>query len=106
MSKIHKLSQSELEIFILEHLKEELSVFAKKGSSLEGLGPETQFMGPNGLFDSIRLTHFIITLELKLSKKLGRNVSLTSGVSILSKKNPFRNVRSLVQYLLDTECIY
>lgn len=68
--------------------------------------PETRLYGAEGAFDSLALVSLIADIEGNISEKLGKDIVLADERAISQKRSPFRNIRSLAEYikkLLDEE---
>lgn len=56
--------------------------------------------GNGGLFDSLGLIRFTLSVEQKIGKLVGRNVSLLDTSVFLKNENPFSDVSSFLSYIL------
>ena len=63
------------------------------------LQEETHLFGRNSKLDSLGLVTLIIDIEQKLAEELATEVSLTDEKAMSQARSPFRDVRSLVDYI-------
>lgn len=67
------------------------------------LKEETRLFGRKSELDSLGLVTLIVDIEQRLADKLGVEVSLTDEKAMLQARSPFRDVRSLVDYICSLE---
>ena len=60
---------------------------------------ETTLYGNSNALTSLQLVNFIAMLEEKLETKLGKRVTVVSEKAMSQKNSPFRNIKSLVDYI-------
>ncbi len=63
-------------------------------------GNGTALYGSNGVFDSLELVGFLITVEEAVQDNIGSTISLISEKAVSMKRSPFRNVETLTHYVL------
>ncbi|WP_208246086.1 hypothetical protein WGT02_32095 (plasmid) [Rhizobium sp. T1470] len=57
--------------------------------------------GDSGVFDSMGLVNFLVLVEEKLDDKFNLVLSLTSERAVSRRISPFRNIVSLVDFILE-----
>jgi hypothetical protein len=62
---------------------------------------EIYLYGQQGVFDSLQLVDFVVILEEKVAERIGAVVSIVSPKAVSRKANPFRQVSSLVDYVIE-----
>lgn len=75
-----------------------------KDDALE-LKEDTRLLGRQSKLDSLGLVTLIIDIEQRLADELGLEVSLTDEKAMSQTRSPFRDVRSLVDYICSLEGI-
>ncbi|MCK4403270.1 MAG: acyl carrier protein [Dehalococcoidia bacterium] len=73
-----------------------------KDDKLE-LEEETHLFGRESKLDSLGLVTLIIDIEQSLVEELGLEVSLTDEKAMSQERSPFRDVKSLVDYICSLE---
>ena len=61
---------------------------------------ETDIYGGDSPLDSTSVVSLVVDLEMKLADDLGLVVSLTDERAVSQKTSPFRNVKSIVDYIM------
>jgi acyl carrier protein len=61
---------------------------------------ETILFGPGGGLDSLGLVSMVLEVEEAVNRRFGSNLVLADEHALARKRNPFRDVRSLVDYIL------
>ena len=56
--------------------------------------------GEGSPLDSTAVVSLIVDLEMKLADELGLEVSLTDERAVSQKRSPFRDVKSMVDYIM------
>jgi hypothetical protein len=62
---------------------------------------ETILFGPGGGLDSLGLVSMILEVEEAVNRRYGTNLVLADEHAMGRKRNPFRDVRSLADYIMD-----
>jgi acyl carrier protein len=62
---------------------------------------ETVLFGPGGGLDSLGLVSLVLEVEESVNRRFGANLVLADEHAMGRKRNPFRDVRSLVDYIMD-----
>ncbi len=57
--------------------------------------------GQQGVFDSLQLVDFVVIFEEKIAERVGAIVSIVSAKAVSRKVNPFRQVSTLVDYVVE-----
>lgn len=89
--------QEKIEKIIIEtliDLNDEL-----QNETLENPTKETKLFGGNGALDSLSLVLFITDLEEKISDEFEKEVVLADEKAMSQRTSPFRNVKSLIDYI-------
>ncbi|BAI79865.1 conserved hypothetical protein [Deferribacter desulfuricans SSM1] len=81
-------------IHSLKELNEELEKV-----ELENPTIETRLYGVDGVLDSLALVTLITDLEEKISEEFGKNITLADERAMSQRRSPFRDVKSLVEYI-------
>lgn len=55
--------------------------------------------GPAAKLDSLGFINLIVAIEQKIEKELGMSIALADELGIFNKKNPFRNINTLIDYI-------
>jgi hypothetical protein len=61
---------------------------------------ETILYGAGGTLDSLSLVSLILDLEQAVNEQLGTHLVLADAQAMSQRRNPFRDVRSLADYVL------
>jgi hypothetical protein len=61
---------------------------------------ETVLYGAGGALDSLSLVSLILDVELAVNERLGTHLILADAQAMSQRQNPFRNVRSLADYVI------
>src|SRR5579864_5154306 len=61
---------------------------------------ETALFGPGGSLDSLGLVSLILDVEEEVNAKMGTHLILADERAVSLKRNPFRDVRSLADYVV------
>jgi len=62
--------------------------------------PTTVLLGPEGAVDSLGLVRLVMTVERQVEDDFGVAVSLTDEKAMSQRNSPFRNIGSLVEYVV------
>ena len=73
-----------------------------KGDRLE-LREETCLLGRKSKLDSLSLVTLIVDIEQRLGDELGVEISLTDEKAMSETRSPFRDVKSLIDYICSLE---
>ena len=65
------------------------------------VSPDTKLFGEGSALDSLSLVSLIADLELALSDKLGRPISLMDDRALSQPESPFTDVRMLTAYIAE-----
>jgi len=66
----------------------------------------TVLYGSNGVFDSLELVGFLISVEEAVQDNIGSSISLISEKAVSMKRSPFRTVETLTHYVLqELNCV-
>lgn len=57
--------------------------------------------GRNGVFDSVGLVGFLVSLEEAIQDRLGRAVTLVSEKAVSRRVSPFSSVAALIQFVTE-----
>ena len=79
----------------LVELNEELNI-----NNIETPNIKTKLYGGSGYLDSLALVSFISDLEYKFSDELDIDLIIADERAMSQKTSPFRNIESLVNYIL------
>lgn len=60
---------------------------------------DTPLFGDGGRLDSLGLVSLVTILEQKIEENFGVNATLLEDIADLDDENPFRNVKSLADYV-------
>jgi hypothetical protein len=61
---------------------------------------ETVLYGPEGALDSLGLVSLIMDVEQAVNERSGTSVVLADAHAMTQRENPFRDVRSLADYVM------
>jgi hypothetical protein len=61
---------------------------------------ETVLYGPGGALDSLGLVSLILDVEQTVNEKSGTNLVLADAQAMAQRHNPFRDARSLADYVI------
>ncbi len=87
-----------VEELILKHLRESADEF--EVPELKSATLETKlYTGLGGVLDSLALVSLVSDLEELLSEKLGKEIILADEKMMSSKNSPFKDVKSLADYI-------
>ncbi len=78
----------------LEELNEELEY-----DSLKLINADSHIFGGEEGIDSLSLVRLIVWIERKIEEKFGRRVNLADEKAMSQRSSPYRNVRSLVNFI-------
>jgi len=67
------------------------------------LAEDTRLLGRQSRLDSLGLVTLIIEIEERLSDEIGLEVSLADEKAMSQSRSPFRDVKSLVDYICSLE---
>ena len=67
------------------------------------LKEETRLFGRESKLDSLSLVNLIVDIEQRFAEELGVEVLLTDEKAMSQKRSPFRDVKSLVDYISSME---
>ena len=67
------------------------------------LKEETRLLGRESKLDSLSLVTLIVDIEQRLTDGLGAEILLTDEKAMSQKRSPFRDVKSLVDYICSLE---
>lgn len=59
----------------------------------------TKLFGPSGCLDSLNLVTLIVDIEQEIFTKYKKNIVLANDQAMSMKTSPFRNVKSLANYI-------
>ena len=65
----------------------------------EGVNPP--IFGAGAPLDSLGLVNFLADLEYRLAEEFGRELVLASDRAMSRKRSPFRDARSLTEYIME-----
>ncbi len=78
----------------LKDLNEELGV-----PELETPTSETPIFGRAGYIDSLALVRLLVDVEGRVASEFGKNIVLGDERAVSQKRSPFRDVKSLAEYI-------
>jgi acyl carrier protein len=64
------------------------------------LNEDTRLFGRDSILDSLGLVNIVVDLEQRLSDKFSKDISLTDDRAMSQTRSPFRDVRSLIDYII------
>ena len=67
--------------------------------NLLALEEETRLLGRGAKLDSLGLVTLIVDIEQRLADEIGMEISLTDEKAMSQTRSPFRDVKSLVNYI-------
>lgn len=97
--KVEKEGILKLVYSCIEGINEERE---NKNERLE-LKEETRLLGTKSKLDSLSLVILIVDIEQRLADELGVEVSLADEKAMSQERSPFRDVKSLVDYICSLE---
>lgn len=75
---------------------------SQKKKQLSAVNSETQLFGSNGILDSMDIVVLLADLEDKLETQHKISLSLADDTIMSKARSPFRSVRSLAKYIVDS----
>jgi len=91
------MEKSEVKCIVVNSLEEYLD-----SQDMEmDIKDSTTLFGPDSVLDSIGLVNIVIDIESKLADK-GIEISLTSAEAMSRKNSPFRNVLTLINFIVES----
>ena len=64
-------------------------------------GREIVLYGRNGVFDSLGLVGFLVSLEEAIQDELGKTVTLATEKAVSRRVSPFSSVAALIQFVAE-----
>lgn len=88
---------------VLETIYQALNALNEERESGEQItiGPDTCLFGEGSVLDSLSLVSVIVDLEMLVSDRFGRAISLTDDRAMSRVPVPFTDVKALKNYLLE-----
>ena len=80
---------------------DELNGQLPKGEKIEKTVDAALF-GDSGKLDSLGLVSLVTTLEQRIEEDFGMTVTILEEIEVLENENPFKTIRTLVDYVTST----
>ena len=96
------MNYKEAEILVIEALKEGLdsSSDEQRKTAINNADENTRLFGGGGLLDSMGVVILLSDLEDKLDDEYDVIISLASDSTMSKTRSPFRNIKSLANYIV------
>ena len=96
------MEYKEAETIVIEVLKDSLDSTSdeKRKMAIMEATESTRLFGSDGLLDSLGVVILLSDLEDKLDDERGVMISLASDSAMSKTRSPFRNVKSLANYIV------
>jgi acyl carrier protein len=65
------------------------------------LNYDTSLIGSKGVLDSLAFVSFLVAVEQEINRQFDKYISLSSEKAFSQKRNPFRSVGTLIQYITE-----
>jgi len=76
------------------------SVILEEFDSIMPISKRTRIYGGDSPLDSTAVVSMVVDLEMKLADEIGFLISLSDDRAMSQKRSPFRDVESMVDYIL------
>ncbi len=64
-------------------------------------GRDTELFGRNSVLDSLALVNLIVAVEENISDEFEKDITITSEKAMSRNVSPFKNVGTLIDYILE-----
>lgn len=94
------MTREAIEQILLQSLESLNQIAAEEGGSIR-VGLDVPLFGPEAEIDSISLVTLIVEVETALKDQHGLTISLTDDQALARPISPFRDVQTLIDYILE-----
>ena len=94
-----KINKKELEELIFQSVDQINSMLPNDSHLTKQI--ESVLIGGGGVYDSLSILNFLVTLEEKLVNKYGKEIVLIDEEILADQEGPYKNLESLMERILE-----